>query len=129
MLKYFKYSDTDYCNELKELLSDADDSVFAVEKLYAALEAHIEIFSDNSVRTVFEFFNEIGMSLIGWGTNIQRAHLLRKLLSEEIKTKVNDVLERYSKIKAHLITDYGGADRIVSAKKRPSPGNKKERYK
>ena len=71
--------------------------------------SHIRIFSDNSDKTVFEFFNEIEMSLMGWRTNGQRAHLLRKFLSEEIKTKVDDVTESYSKIKAHLIADYGGA--------------------
>ena len=72
------------------------------------------------------------MSLMGWGTNGQRAHLLRKFLSEQIK--VDDVAESYSKVKTQLIADYGGAHRIVSditvglsAKKRPSEGNKKER--
>ena len=75
------------------------------------------------------------MSLMGWGTNGQKAHLLRKLLFEEIKTKINTVSESYSKIKALLIADYGGVDRIVTdilvgltSKKRPAPGNKKERY-
>ena len=61
--------------------------------------------------------------------------MLRDLLSEEIKTKVDDVSENYSKIKAQLISDYGSASRIVSyimvglaGRKKPLAGNKRERY-
>ena len=92
----------------------------AVEQLYASSEAHalsdsqgdfshFGMFSDNSDKNIFEFFYELEMSLMGWVTNGQRAHLLRKFLSEETKTKVDKVSDSYSKINGHLITDYGGA--------------------
>ena len=74
-------------------MNETDDWVLALEQLYVSSKAHAVsdscgdishsgIFSDISDKTVFEFFNEIEMSLMGWGTNGQRAHLLRKLLSD-----------------------------------------------
>ena len=67
---------------------------------------------------------------MGWGTNAQRAHLLTKLLSEEIKTKIDDVSESYSKTKAHLIADRIFSDILVGliTKRHSYPGNKKEKY-
>ena len=55
--------------------------------------SHITIFADNSDMTVYEFFNEIEMSLMGWGMNSQGVYLLLKLLSKELKTKTEDVSE------------------------------------
>ena len=63
--------------------------------------------------------------------NVHQAYLLWKLLSEEIKTKTDDVSESYGTTKAQLIQDYGSADMIVSdivvslaARKGPAPGSK-----
>ena len=118
---------------MEQLYADCEREAHAVSDSCGHV-SHISTFADNSYKTVYEFFNEIEMSLMGWGTNSQRAHLLHKLPSEEIKTKV-DVAENRSKIKAKLIIDYGSADRIVSDilvglsnKKRPAIGNKKERF-
>ena len=55
--------------------------------------SHITIFADNSDMTVYEFFNEIEMSVMGWGMNSQGVYLLLKLLSKELKTKTEDVSE------------------------------------
>ena len=87
---------------------EADDWVLtAVELLYAECEAHavsgvkgdimhISVFADNLDKTVYEFFNKIKMSLMGWGTNSQMAYLL---LSEKIKNKTDGVSERYNETK------------------------------
>ena len=126
-LKYIKYpsADIEYCTAVKKLFGEA------VELLYTACDAHgvsgvrgdityIIVFTDNSDKTVYEFFNEIEMSLMGWGMNGQ---------------PVDDVSESYCAIKSHLIQDYGSADRIVSdivvslgARKCPAPGSKRDQY-
>ena len=91
-------ADLENCTALRELLNESEEQVLAVEQLYASFEAHavsdtrgdishIGLFSNNSDKTVFEIFNKIEMCLKGWGTNGQRAHLLKKHLSEEIKNK------------------------------------------
>ena len=91
------------------MLCQADNWVLAVEELYSACEAHavsyrrgdishISTFADNYKKKVHELFIKIEMTLMGWGTHGQRAHVLFKLLSDEIKTKVDDASENYSKI-------------------------------
>lgn len=75
------------------------------------------------------------MALLGWGTSKQRAHLLGKLLSEDIKSKIIDFSDNFSATRKWLINKYGGADRVVGdilegikQIQKPSPTSKKERY-
>ena len=76
--------------------------------------SHMSIFSDNSVKTVYAFFEEIDMSMGGWGTSKQLVHLLHGLLSEEIKSQVADNVHSNAKMKAWLINKFASPDRIVS---------------
>ena len=74
---------------------------------------------------------------MGRGTSRQKASLLLgNYLSEDIKTRTANVAESYSGLKNWLAEEYGGAERIVSeiltgmlCKRKPMPGNKKERYR
>ena len=74
---------------------------------------------------------------MGRGTSRQKASLLHgNYLSEDIKTRTTNVAESYSGLKEWLTEEYGRAERIVSEilagmsrKRKPTPGNKKERYK
>ena len=124
----------------------ADDWVLTVELLHTESEAHavsgekwdvthISVLADNSDKTVYEFFNEMEMSLMGGGTHAQWTYLIPYLLSEEIKTETDGVSESYNETKDQLIQDYGSAYRIVSdfvvglaLKRNPAPGSKRERY-
>ena len=148
LLRYVKYpsADPQVCNTVREVLNEADEWVLEVETLYAQREAHavsdakgdisnLKIFSDNTHKTIFEFLEEIDMALLGWGTSKQRAHILGKLLSEDIKSKIIDFSDNFSAIRKWLITKYGGADRVVGdilegvkQIQKPSPTSKKERY-
>ena len=146
LLRYIKYpsADPQVCSTVREVLNEADEWVLEVETLYAQRDAvsdtkgdisNLKIFSDNTHKTIFEFLEEIDMALLGWGTSKQRTHLLGKLLSEDIKSKIIDFSDNFSAIRKWLINKYGGADRVVGdilegikQIQKPSPTSKKERY-
>ena len=148
LLKYVSYpgADNDYCSRVKDLLERADNWTIEMEMLYSQTEAHaitsskgdtskLTVFSDNSEKTVYEFFDSLELCLMGWGTGKQRAQELRSLLSEELKDQLEDKLESYSRTKQYLIQLFGSPERIVSeivaglaSKRKPSYANKKEKY-
>ena len=118
------------------------------EHIYSRMEIHsinntkgdtsnIGVFTDNSTRTVYEFIQELEMAIMGWGNNQQRGNkLYNHHLATGIKDKRVDKMDDYLALKSWLIEQYGDASRIVndtinslSKKRKPSPGNKTDRYK
>ena len=154
LLKYIKYPEADegFCSDVRLVLDAADDWVVNVESVYARSEAHaisdsrgdisrLGIFNNNAEKTVFEFIEEADLAMLGWGTSKQRASLLIKHLSEEIKSRVADFSDNFGRIREWLIKTYGGPERIIGdilarlrSQPRPSnpvaitPGDKGERY-
>ena len=83
---YIYGADNDYCNRVKDLLERTDTWKIVMEILYSRLEAHaitsnkgdtskLTIFSDNSEKTVYEFFDALELCMMGWGTGRQRARI------------------------------------------------------
>ena len=76
------------------------------------------------------------MAIMGWGNNQQRGNkVYNHHLATGIKAKTVDKMDDYVGLKSWLIEQYGDASRIVnntinslSRKKKPSPGNKRDRY-
>ena len=154
LLKYIKYPDADegFCSDVRLVLDAADDWVVNVENIYARSEAHaisdsrgdisrLGIFNNNAEKTVFEFIEEADLAMLGWGTSKQRASLLIKHLSEEIKSRIADFSDNFGRIREWLIKTYGGPERIIGdilarlrSQPRPlnpiaiTPGDKGERY-
>ena len=148
LLRYIKYpgADQEFCDEIRSILDKADDWVVHVESIYARSEAHaisdargditkIGIFANNAEKTVFEFIEETDLGMLGWGTSKQRASLLCKHLSEEIKSRIADFSDDFAKIREWLIKTYGRADRIIgdilkalAVHQAPAMHDKPERY-
>ena len=148
LLRYIKYpgADQEFCDEIRSVLDKADDWVVHVESIYARSEAHaisdargditkIGIFANNAEKTVFEFIEETDLGMLGWGTSKQRASLVCKHLSEEIKSRIADFSDDFAKIREWLIKTYGRADRIIgdilkalSMHQAPAMHDKPERY-
>ena len=154
LLKYIKYPNADesFCSDVRLVLDAADDWVVNVESIYARSEAHaisdsrgdisrLGVFNNNAEKTVFEFIEEADLAMLGWGTSKQRASLLNKHLSEEIKSRIADFSDNFSRIREWLVKTYGGPERIIGdilarlrSQTRPSnpiaitPGDKGEQY-
>ena len=85
-------------------------------------------------RTIYEFFQELEMAIMGWGNNQQRGNKVYNYhLSTEIKAKTVYKMDDYEALKKWLKEQYGDASRIVkdtmnslSRKKKPSTGNKQQ---
>lgn len=71
------------------------------------------IFNNKAEKTVFEFIEEADLAMLGWGTSKQRASLLIKHLSEEIKSRIADFSDNFSSIRGWLIKTFGGLERII----------------
>ena len=148
LLKYVAYpgADNTFCTGVNDLLEKADNWILDMEQLYVQSEAHVSttgkgnldhlgIFTNNASKTVYEFFDDAEMALMGWGNSRQRAYQLFNHLSEPIKAKLTDISDNYAQIKARLIEEYSTADRIISdvlkalvKSKLPTSGDKRERY-
>ena len=149
LMKYINYDniDNEYCCTINTLLNSANEWIITVEKVYSTSEAHavsslkgdsssIGIFSSNAEMTVYEFIEQIDIAMTGWGTSKQKANqLYTKHLSEDLKTKTVKISQDFSGLKKWLIEEYGSPDTIISdilaglsAKRKPTIGNRKERY-
>ena len=149
LMKYVSYDgmDADYYSTIKSLLDAANDWIISVEQIYSSSEAHasgstrgdlsqIEKFSDNKSKSIYEFFEDLEIGLVGWGTNKQRATLIySKYLSEDIKSKTINISDDYKKLKAWLFKEYGSPDTVISeiisglaSKRKPTPGDLRERH-
>ena len=139
--------DEEYCDSINVLLDEAETWCLKTEELYNKAEVHsinsskgdaadVGIFSDNSEVTVFEFLETAEIAYLGWGNSIQKANrLYNRHLSDEIKSKLIDKSDSYSEMKDWLITNYGGASRIIndilnnlSNKQKPYNSNKSLKY-
>ena len=150
LMKYVSYDgyDQSYLDTIKSLLQTANDWVLQVELIYTSSEAHavnsskgdtsaIGIFVNNAEKTVFEFFEEIEICLLGWGTGKQRAsQLYNKHLSDDIKSQTIDIADNFSELKRWLVNEYGDPDTIVneivsslSKLSKPIGENQRERFK
>ena len=147
LLKYVAYpgADNTFCTGVNDLLEKADNWILDMEQLYVRSEAHVSttgkgnldhlgVFTNNAAKTIYEFFDDAEMALMGWGNSRQRAYQLFNHLSEPIKAKLEDISDNYAQIKARLIEEYGTADRIISDVvkalvngKKPTLGDKRER--
>ena len=140
--KYVKFSgmDHEYCESIDELLDSAENWCLKVEELYNKAEVHsintskgdasdVGVFSDNAKVTVYEFLESAEIAYLGWGNSVQKANrLFNHHLSEEIKGKLINMSDSYTEMKSWLITNYGGASRIVSdilrdLNRKPKPSN------
>ena len=118
-----------------------------VEKIYSLSEAHasssvkgdlsgVGIFSNNANKSIYEFFEDLEIALVGWGPNKQRAMpVFSKHLTEDIKAKSLNISDDYQKLKAWLFKEYGSPYTIVSdiilglaANPKPSHNNDKQNY-
>ena len=72
------------------------------------------IFSDNANKTVFKFIKALELGYIDWGNNRQPASQLAKHLSADLKDKLLTHSDSYALMREWLITNYGGASRIVN---------------
>ena len=143
----FPGMDEDYCDIINVLLDEAETWCMKTEELYNRAEVHsinsskgdatdVGVFSDNSEITVFEFLETAEIAYLGWGNSIQKANrLYNRHLSEEIKSKLIDKSDSYAEMKDWLITNYGGASRIIndilnnlSNKSKPHNSNKAQKY-
>ena len=117
-----------------------------VESMYSKMEilsikntkgdtSTIGVFTDNS-NDFLQFIQDLEMAIMGWGKNQQKGNKVYKHhLATGIKAKTVDKMDDYIGLKSWLIEQYGDASRIVndtinllSRKKKPSPGNKRDRY-
>ena len=97
--------------------------------------ADIGIFSNNADGTVFEFLESFELGYIDWGNNGQRASKLCKLLSDDLQDKLMTRSDNYALMRECLISNYGGASRIVNytimalgRRKKPAGNDRTERY-
>ena len=118
LMRYVAYDEIDNAHYetllsklIKTLLESANNWVLEVELVYSSSEAHalggfngdlsgVGIFSNNTEKSIFEFFEDLQFGLTGWGTGEQRAtQLFNNHLSENIKSQTQDISYSYSKLK------------------------------
>ena len=136
-----------YCDNIRELMDDAQAWCQDIEELYNKAEVHlintskgdatdVGIFSENSKVTVFEFLESAELANLGWGKSVQKANrLYNKHLSDEIKFHMINISDDYNLMKTWVIANYGGPLRIVrdivrnlSKRAKPMPDNRKEKF-
>ena len=144
-MKILKF-DLKYVNEFTEVFIKATNWCLMVESMYSKMEilsikntkgdtSTIGVFTDNS-NDFLQFIQDLEMAIMGWGKNQQKGNKVYKHhLATGIKAKTVDKMDDYIGLKSWLIEQYGDASRIVndtinllSRKKKPSPGNKRDRY-
>ena len=150
LMKYISYDkiDSNYYSQTKFLLDSPNDWIINVEQIYFTSEAHascsvkgdlsgVVIFSNNANKSIYEFFEDLEIALVVWGSNKQRAMLVfSRHLTENIKAKSLNISDDYQKLKAWLFKEYGSPHTIVSdiisglaSKPKPAQGSDKQRYK
>ena len=126
--RYVKFSgmDSRYCDEINDILDEAENWCLRVEVLYNKAEIHsintskgdtadVGVFSDNAKVTVYEFLKAAEIAYLGWGNSVQKAYrLYNRHLSEEIKSKLINKSDSYEEMKQWLILNYGGVSRIIN---------------
>ena len=126
--RYVKFSgmDSGYCDEIYDLLDEAENWCLRVEVLYNKAEIHsintskgdtadVGVFSDNAKVTVYEFLEAAEIAYLGWGNSVQKANrLYNSHLSKEIKSKLINKSDSYAEMKQWLILNYGGVSRIIN---------------
>ena len=139
--------ESEFCDGIENLMEKAQTWCLNIEDLYNRTEVHsintskgdaadVDIFSDNSQITVFEFLEAEELAYLVWGNSVQKANqLYNKHLSEEIKSHLINILDNYALMKTWLINNYGGPSRIVgdiisnlSKKTKPSGRNRKDKF-
>ena len=97
--------------------------------------ADVGIFSDNADKTVFEFLESFELGYIDWGNNRQRASKLCKHLSDNLKDKLMTRSDKYALMRECLVSNYGGAARILNntlmalaRRKKPAANDRSDRY-
>ena len=144
----FKGMDSNYCDDMDNLMDKAQTWCLEIEQEYNRAEVHsiniskgdtedVGIFSDSSQTTVFEFLESAELAYLGWGNSVQKANrLYNRHLSEEIKARLINISDNYELMKQWLIKNYGGSSRIVRdsvsnlmRKPKPTIGNRKEKFK
>ena len=150
LLKYFSYPDIDsvYCDKISALLDRAEIWSLRMVQAYTDSDVHsissnskgdtvdVGVFSDNSEKSVFEFFESVELAYMGWGNNRQKASkLYNKHLSPDLKIKLINLSDNYIAMRDWLIDTYGGAERIVndilaslSRKSKPVASDRSQRY-
>ena len=126
--RYVKLSgmDSGYCDQINDLLDEAENWCLRVEVLYNKAEIHsintsegdtadVGIFSDNAKVPVYEFLEAAEIAYLGWGNSVQKANrLYNRHLSKEIKSKLINKSDSYVEMKQWLILNYGGVSRIIN---------------
>ena len=87
--RYVKFSgmSSEFCDEINELLDEAENWCLRVKVLYNKAEIHsintskgdtadVGIFSDNTKVTVYEFLEAAELAYLGWGNSAQKANRL-----------------------------------------------------
>ena len=127
LMKYIAYDnyDQNYVESIKDLLSRTNEWILQTELIYSSSEAHsinsnkgdissVGVFANNADKTIYEFFDEVEIGLLGWGTSKQRAaQLYNNHLSEDIKAKTLECSDNYPELKKWLIKEHGDPDTIV----------------
>ena len=97
--------------------------------------ADVGIFSDNADKTVFKFLESFELGYIDWGNNRQRASKLCKHLSDDLKDKLMTRSDNYALMREWLVSNYGGAARILNdtvmalaRRKKPAANDRSDRY-
>ena len=148
LLKYLSFPGVDnyYCDRISTLLDRAESWAMSMVQAYTNAEVHsikgslrdiadVGIFSDNFDKTVFEFLESFELVYIDWGNNRQRASKLSKHLSDDLQAKLMTQSDSYALMREWLISNYGGASRIVNdtimalgKRKKPAGNDRLERY-
>ena len=120
LLMLFRLTPAPRCTLLKESPGDIAD---------------VGIFSDNADKTVFEFLESFELGYIDWGNNRQCASLLCKHLSDDLKDKLMTRSDKYALMREWLVSNYGGAARILNntgmaltRRKKPTANDCSDRY-
>ena len=63
---------------------------------------------------MFEFLEAAKLAYLEWGKRVQKANqLYNKHLSEDIKSQLINIFDKYNLMKTWLINTYGGPTRIA----------------
>ena len=95
----------------------------------------VGIFSNTADKTVFEFLESFELGYIDWGNNRQRTSKLCKHLSADLQDKLMTRSDNCKLMREWLISNYGGASRIVNdtimalgRRMKPAGNDQAERY-
>ena len=148
MLKYLSFPgvDNSYCDQISSLLDNAESWALHVVQAYTSAKVHsikespgdiadVGIFSDNADKTVFEFLKSFELGYIDWRNNRQCASKLCKHLSDDLKDKLMTRSDNYELMREWLVSNYGGAARILNdtvmaltRRKKPTTNDCSDRY-